>query len=212
MSVLATVPFTAPSAPLPTPRRRGRPPKAKPAVTFQPAVPTQTPDVVALLPLVGKIASWFERRYNLPAGWEHDELVAEGVIGLMRAIKKYDASRPCSLETYAGYWIRGVIWRALKARWTDLNHEAPPPDDEMEGPWPLPERAVLCREVVDFVSDLGIAEQVLVYGRVDEETYASLAKELGLTISAAVRWHTRALKRVRRAAGIPVHGTKEEAA
>jgi len=208
MSVLASVPFTTPSVLLPTPRRRGRPPKVRPAVTVPATFPPQQPDVVALLPLVGKIASWFERRYSLPAGWEHDDLVQEGVIGLMRAIKKFDPSQPCSIETYAGYWIRGKIWRALKERWTDLNMTAPPPDEEMEGQWPLPERAVLCREVVDLVGHLDLAEQVLVYGRADDETYAVLAKELGLTLSAAVRWHARAVKRVRRAAGV-THGREE---
>ncbi len=30
-----------------------------------------------------------------------------------------------------------MLWKALKVRWTELNHEAPPPDNEMEGPWPL---------------------------------------------------------------------------
>ena len=176
-------------------RQRVRPAVVTPLVAVR-------PDVVALLPLVRKIASWFERRYSLPAGWDHDDLVSEGVIGLLRAVAKYDPTRPCSVETYAGYWIRGLLWKALKARWTELNHEAPPPDDEMEGPWPPPEKAVLYREVIDIVDRLEVAERVLVYGRVDNETLSALARQLGMPISTANRWHLRALRRARRAAGV----------
>ena len=129
-------------------------------------------------------------------------MVQIGAIGLVKAWPKFDPNRNCSIETFVSYAVRGSIFRQLQEMWAQANHEAPPPDDEPVGPWPLPERAVLCREVVDFVSDLGVAEQSLIYGRIDDETYAALAAQLGLTLSAAVRWHARALKRVRRAAGV----------
>ena len=201
MSMLAPVPITLPSDTVKPKARRGRPRKVVTELC-PPTIPS-VPEVGDLLPLVRKIASWFERRYHLPAGWDHDDLVHEGVLGLLRAVAKYDPTRPCSIETYAGYWVRGLLWKALKARWTDLNHEAPPPGDEMEGPWPRPETYVLYREVRDvIVNELSLAEQTLVFGAADAEPISAMARELGLSVPAAFRWHRRALKKVRRAAGV----------
>ncbi|MEW6535441.1 MAG: RNA polymerase sigma factor RpoD/SigA [Candidatus Auribacterota bacterium] len=41
------------------------------------------------------------------------DLVEEGNIGLMKAVDKYDLSRGCRLSTYASWWIRQAIMRAL---------------------------------------------------------------------------------------------------
>ncbi len=41
------------------------------------------------------------------------DLVEEGNIGLMKAVEKYDVARGCRLSTYASWWIRQSIIRAL---------------------------------------------------------------------------------------------------
>lgn len=41
------------------------------------------------------------------------DLVEEGNIGLMKAVEKYDVSKGCRLSTYASWWIRQSIMRAL---------------------------------------------------------------------------------------------------
>ncbi len=41
------------------------------------------------------------------------DLVEEGNIGLMKAVEKYDVSKGCRLSTYASWWIRQGIIRAL---------------------------------------------------------------------------------------------------
>lgn len=158
-------------------------------------------NVESQLGLVDKIASWFERKWGLPIGMEHDDMVHIGVIGLLKAWHRFDPTRGCSIETFAGYAIRGAIIRQLKELWTALNHEAPPSDEEMESPWLPPERGVLCREVIDFVGNLGVAEQALVYGCIADETYSSLARKLDIPITTALRRHLKALRKVRQAAG-----------
>ncbi|MCB1194947.1 RNA polymerase sigma factor RpoD/SigA [bacterium] len=47
------------------------------------------------------------------AGLPFLDLVEEGNIGLMKAVEKYDAGKGCKLSTYASWWIRQSIMRAL---------------------------------------------------------------------------------------------------
>lgn len=46
---------------------------------------------------------------RMPASVQVDDLIQAGMIGLLEASKKYDASRGASFETYAGIRIRGSI-------------------------------------------------------------------------------------------------------
>lgn len=211
MSVLAALDLVPeqPLDPVPRKSRRKKANLAPPRSGTRHANPqdcsprTQVP-IEALIPQVGKIASWLERRWGLPAGWDHDDLVAEGLLALVRAARKYDPSRPCSLSTYSGYWIRGLMFRALTERWTQCNNEAPPPDESIEAPWPPQYKVVLCREVLEAIfTTLNEVEQALVFGRLDGDTISDLARRLSLPITTAYRQHERALRRVRVAVGAP---------
>lgn len=53
---------------------------------------------------------------RLPANIELDDLISSGVIGLMDAIDKYDASRDNKFKTYAEFRIRGAILDELRAQ------------------------------------------------------------------------------------------------
>lgn len=46
---------------------------------------------------------------RMPASVQVEDLIQAGMIGLLEASKKYDASRGASFETYAGIRIRGAI-------------------------------------------------------------------------------------------------------
>ena len=65
------------------------------------------------LPLVRSIASGLRGR-----GLDDDDLFQEGVFGLHRAIQKFDPNRGFRLSTYATWWIRQMLHRAIadKAR------------------------------------------------------------------------------------------------
>lgn len=49
------------------------------------------------------------RRYGIPIS----ELVAEGNVGLMTAVQKFDPERGTRFVTYAGYWIRAFVLEAV---------------------------------------------------------------------------------------------------
>jgi RNA polymerase sigma-32 factor len=68
--------------------------------------------VTANLRLVVKIAHEYRR-----AAFSVLDLVQEGNVGLMHAVRKYDPSRGVKLSSYAAWWIRAYILRYLMDNW-----------------------------------------------------------------------------------------------
>jgi RNA polymerase sigma-32 factor len=68
--------------------------------------------VTANLRLVVKIAHEYRR-----AAFNLLDLVQEGNIGLMHAVRKYDPQRGVKLSSYAAWWIRAYILRYLMDNW-----------------------------------------------------------------------------------------------
>lgn len=58
------------------------------------------------------LVTWFANRYRF-RGVEYLDVVQEGNIGLMTAVQRFDPSRGASLGTYAIWWIRQAITRAI---------------------------------------------------------------------------------------------------
>lgn len=69
--------------------------------------------VTSHLRLVAKIAGQY-RGYGLPAS----ELVAEGNIGLMQAVRRFDPERGFRLATYAMWWIKASIQEYILRSWS----------------------------------------------------------------------------------------------
>ena len=69
--------------------------------------------VTSHLRLVTKIAMGY-RGYGLPLG----ELISEGNIGMMQAIKRFDPERGFRLSTYAMWWIRAAMQEYILHSWS----------------------------------------------------------------------------------------------
>lgn len=69
--------------------------------------------VTSHLRLVAKIAFKY-RGYGLPVG----DLIAEGNIGMMQAIKRFDPEKGFRLSTYAIWWIRAAIQEYILRSWS----------------------------------------------------------------------------------------------
>ena len=69
--------------------------------------------VTSHLRLVAKIAMGY-RGYGLPMG----ELISEGNVGLMQAVKRFDPDRGFRLATYAMWWIKASIQEYILHTWS----------------------------------------------------------------------------------------------
>jgi len=69
--------------------------------------------VTSHLRLVAKIAMGY-RGYDLPLG----ELISEGNVGMMQAVKRFDPDLGFRLATYAMWWIRAAIQEYVLRSWS----------------------------------------------------------------------------------------------
>ncbi|MCF3946078.1 RNA polymerase sigma factor RpoH [Acidiphilium sp. AL] len=69
--------------------------------------------VTSHLRLVAKIAMGY-RGYGLPLG----EMISEGNVGMMQAVKRFDPERGFRLATYAMWWIRAAIQEYILHSWS----------------------------------------------------------------------------------------------
>lgn len=88
----------------------------EPPSTESPPAPVLPGDVSVeqLLPLVRSIARMVS--HTLPPMVELDDLVHDGVLGLLECARRFDPARGVDFRTYAAYRIRGAILDGLRAR------------------------------------------------------------------------------------------------
>src|SRR5579885_1602170 len=69
--------------------------------------------ITSHLRLVAKIAMGY-RGYGLPIG----EVISEGNVGLMQAVKRFEPDKGFRLATYAMWWIRASIQEYILRSWS----------------------------------------------------------------------------------------------
>jgi RNA polymerase sigma factor (sigma-70 family) len=110
-------------------------------------------------------------RRHARAGVEPLDLIQEGNIGLMEAAARFDPSRGVRFATYAAWWIRSSVRRAILAE---------------SGPVRLPDR------VLDAIVRVRAAERELEQRLRRTPTLAEVARESGLSEDAVQTAHRAA--------------------
>lgn len=73
--------------------------------------------IVRYLPLVKKIANMYSYQVEK---MDFEDLIQEGCLGLLKAIKKYDVNLGFKFSTYAIWWIKGEIGAFIKKHNTSI--------------------------------------------------------------------------------------------
>lgn len=66
-----------------------------------------------------RLVASLTRRHS-PISLKREDLMQEGIMGLIRAIERYDPSKGFKLSTYATWWIRQAITRAIADKERDI--------------------------------------------------------------------------------------------
>jgi len=147
--------------------------------------------VIEYLPLVRSIAA----KYN-KLGVPHEDLEQEGMIGLLEAADKFDESKGAKFSTYATFWIKKYILKAVEKekkstyKTSTLNEEitedksnndAKPNNTKLKFPSGMPEAEKLVIK--------------LLY--VDQLTLKEISEQLGVSRERVRQLKEKALRRMR---------------
>lgn len=126
--------------------------------------------VTSHLRLVAKIAIGY-RHYGLPVA----DLISEGNIGLMRAVKKFDPERGFRLATYAMWWIKAAL------------------NEFVLNSWSLVKLGSLSAQKKLFFNLRRVKAQLAImdHGEMTPENVAAIAKELDVPVDDVVAMNRR---------------------
>ena len=181
------------------------------------------PMVASYLPLVGAIARTLSK--GLPSMVEIDDLIHDGVIGLIGALRRYDPGRGVGFSTYAGHRIKGAMIDGLRTRdplsrqvrraqktsggdaplWArgvqilDLDHALNVPADEDMSPEHVALEADLRRRVREGLAALPPRDrEVLILRLVQGLPLRAVAEHFSLSMTRTAEIQARGLLRLRR--------------
>lgn len=180
------------------------------------ALAAQAGDEEALTELLGRYRGtvWVKSASYFLAGGEHDDVVQEGMIGLYKAIRDFDSTRPASFRSFADLCITRQIQTAVKLasrqkhlplnRYISLSKSDNASED---APLELPDesygvdpaKVVLNRELLEDLANgintlLSELEKQVLLQHLDGKSYQEIATEMDKQVKSI----DNALQRVKR--------------
>lgn len=155
------------------------------------------------LPYINKIAA----KYNQFV--DHDDLVQEGILGLIRATETYNPDKGNKFITYASWWIKGYILRYVYKENEFQKHTIEDNSFDSEEPFNL-EQFVLFNSFKDTVTDILSEEKVserdidIIINRYLNDTPCTLQElgdKYGLTRQRIEQLEKRALRKLQERLG-----------
>ncbi len=128
-------------------------------------------------------------------GAAFDDLVQEGLIGYMEAVKRYDPGKGAELSTYAPYWVKKMILQFLdneikfRSRTVELN-EGVVRDDAVE---PEPEE-----NAINLPDDMPFIEQNIIRQVFEENrSLTEISNLMGIRRERIRQIKQKAMRRLR---------------
>lgn len=123
-------------------------------------------------------------------GGDKDDLIQEGMIGLVKAYNTYDQSKGASFKTYANYVVQHEICNAVvkanRKKYSPLNNSCSIEEALIGQKVPSPEETVIFNDLWDEIMEnknnlFGELEHQVLLRLVEGKTYKQIAAELSKT-------------------------------
>jgi RNA polymerase sigma factor (sigma-70 family) len=152
--------------------------------------------VVCNVRLVVRIAGWFTTTHDGFRSVSFDDLVQCGMVGLERAARKFDPEREVRFATYATWWIRREMQRAVTNECVTFYDEKTGQDED---PADTVQDVKYVRDAVSLLEprDREVIELRYGFDGTQGRTVDDVARVTGLTSSKVKHAQRRALTRLR---------------
>jgi RNA polymerase sigma factor (sigma-70 family) len=153
--------------------------------------------VTEYLPLVKKIACGYHK-----CGLALDDLIQEGMLGLLKACHRFDSERNTQFSTYASYWIKkymlSAISKEIRHTFSTSNIEKDKlPDSKTPAEPPSLFQKNSSAEIM-FQADLpDLERQILILSYKQGRAIKDIAQTLNLSSEKVKQIRTKALRRIR---------------
>ena len=139
-------------------------------------------------------------RYGVP----FDDLVQEGLIGVLEARKRFDPDKGAKFTTYASYWVRKRILQYLdteikyRSNNVELNEDILSADESTQPPLAAAEQDAQAEEKLDLPSDMPEQEQAVLRMLYEQHrSLSQIAADMGLRREKVRQLKQKAMRRLR---------------
>lgn len=149
-----------------------------------------------LISMYKPLVAFFARKYA-GYGLSLEDLIQEGMLGLLEAGSKFDVSKNVQFETYAGFWIKKYILKAVDNEMKHSNKKIEINEDTLAYVQPEIQNKIESKIVLP-VSMPGIEQQIIRMSYNNCLTVKEIAANLNLSSEKVRQIRDKALRRLRK--------------